>query len=273
MDPAIAVDKPETEVVTAGDGKPGSAGKKAMFNIFLAHGNDGKKAVQQQRPGHPDAGRDAENQFFQVIIDGLVGKPQGSRVAIAATVEDVWGAGVPQLELKTTDTVLFVLDILSVEPTRRGRPVRQERDPPATAPVVEESGGKVTGLDFDGRRRRPRRTLQVIPLVEGDRPGGQGRPPGDLQLLSARSGARTKAFDSSFTRGAPAPFGVGVKGPHPGVGQGSPGPEAGSRVLIIAPPAGGRTAPARSQASPTNSTLAFVVDVLGVDSDPSPALR
>ena len=58
-----------------------------------------------------------EKEFFKVIIDSLVGKPQGSRVAIAATVKDVWGsAGAPQLKLKTSDTVLFVIDVLSVEP-------------------------------------------------------------------------------------------------------------------------------------------------------------
>ena len=48
-----------------------------------------------------------ENEFFKVIIDGLVDKPQGSRVAIAATVKDVWGPqGAPQLSLKTSDTVV-----------------------------------------------------------------------------------------------------------------------------------------------------------------------
>ena len=54
----------------------------------------------------------------------------------------VWGsAGAPQLKLKKTDTVVFVIDILSVEPTKvlsgpKGRTVKA----PASAPVVKQTG-------------------------------------------------------------------------------------------------------------------------------------
>ena len=125
-------------------------------------------------------------------------------MAVAATVKDVWGkAGVPQLKLKTSDTVLFVLDVLSVEPTEvltTPRARRSTRRP--TAPVVEESGGKVTGIDFSSAPEEGPTKLQVIPLVEGDGPGGQGGPAGHLQLLRRGLGPK-KPFDSSFTRGPP----------------------------------------------------------------------
>ena len=74
-----------------------------------------------------------------------------------------------------------------------------------------------------------------------------------------------KPFDSSFSRGAPVPFGVGVKGLIPAWDKVIPGLKQGSRVLIIAPP--GDAYGARAQSGiPANSTLTFVVDVLGVDS-------
>jgi peptidylprolyl isomerase len=70
-------------------------------------------------------------------------------------------------------------------------------------------------------------------------------------------------FDESYSK-APVPFGVGVNGLIPAWDKSIPGLERGSRVLIIAPPADGYGDQARP-GIPANSTLVFVVDVLGVD--------
>ena len=99
----------------------------------------------------------SEKQFFKVVIDSLVGKPQGSRVAIAATVKDVWGsAGAPQLKLKPSDTVLFMVDVLSWRPKDvLDAPRAAKVDAPADAPKVVERGGKVTGIDFSAAPKAP----------------------------------------------------------------------------------------------------------------------
>jgi peptidylprolyl isomerase len=206
------------------------------------------------------------SQFFKVIIDGLVDKPQGSRVAIAATVKDVWGAaGAPQLQLKPTDTVLFVIDILSVEPTDViDAPTGKEVTPPATAPVVKETDGKVTGFDFSKAPKKAPTKLQVIPLIQGDGPEAKAGHLVSFNYYGAVWGAK-KAFDSSFTRGGPVPFGVGVNGLIPAWDKVIPGLKQGSRVIIIAPPDQAYGSQARP-GIPANSTLTFVVDVLGVDS-------
>jgi peptidylprolyl isomerase len=266
VDPAVTASKPETEVITAGKGDPVQSGKKAMFNIYLAKGSDGTKLYSDVERGTPQQVTMADDQFFKVIIKGLVGKPQGSRVAIAATVADVWGAaGAPQLKLKKTDTVVFVLDVLSVEPsTVLDAPKGKTVAAPAGAPSVKESGGKVTGIDFSKAPKKPPTKLQVIPLVQGT---GPTVPAGRLVTFNyygAVWGSK-KPFDSSFSRGAPTPFGVGVHGLIPAWDQAIPGLKVGSRVLIEAPAkyAYGD----KAQASiPKNSTLVFVVDVLGADS-------
>ena len=266
VDPSVKVDKPTTQVLSAGDGNPVQANKKAMMNIFLAKGADGSKLYSSSDTGNPTQASMTENEFFKVIIDGLVGKPRGSRVAIAATVKDVWGkAGAPQLKLKTTDTVLFVIDVLSVEPkdvidAPEGKTVAA----PATAPVVKESGGKVTGLDFSKAPKKAPTKLQVIPLVEGTGPKAEAGTLVTFNYYGAVYGSK-KAFDSSFTRGAPVPFGVGVHGLIPAWDKAIPGLKRGSRVLIIAPPGEAYGAQGQ-QGIPKNSTLTFVVDVLGVDS-------
>ena len=263
---AVKAAKPETQVISTGKGNPVVANKKAMFNIYLAKGSDGKKLFSSLDQGTPSQASMKENEFFKVVIDGLVGKKQGSRVALAATVKDVWGdAGAPQLKLKKTDTVVFVIDILSVEPKDVvDGPEGKDVDPPADAPTVVESGGKVTGIDFSKAPKKAPTKLQVIPLVEGTGPEAKAGRLVTFNYYGAVWGSK-KAFDSSFSRGEPTPFGVGVNGLIPAWDQVIPGLKRGSRVLIIAPPGDAYGAKA-SPGIPANSTLTFVVDVLGVDS-------
>jgi peptidylprolyl isomerase len=266
VDPAVKVEKPETQVISAGDGNPVLAGKKEMFNIFLANGADGKKIYSDLDQGTPMQRRMKDDEFFKVLTDAMIGKPRGSRIVVAATVEDVWGAaGAPQLKLKKTDTVVFVIDVLSVEPTDVLKaPEGEKVAAPATAPVVKESAGKVTGLDFSKAPKKAPTKLQVIPLVEGTGPEAKAGRMVTFNYYGAVWGAKT-AFDSSFTRGAPEPFGVGVKGLIPAWDKKIPGLRTGSRVLIISPPADAYGSRAQAKI-PANSTLVFVVDVLGVDS-------
>jgi peptidylprolyl isomerase len=264
VDPAVKVDKPETQVISAGDGNPVLPGKKEMFNIFLTTGTGIKKYSDLDR-GTPMQARMKDDEFFKVLIDAMVGKPRGSRIAVAATVEDVWGAAGAPLKLKKTDTVLFIIDVLSVEPTDvLSAPQGKKVTAPAWAPVVEQSGGKVTGLDFSKAPKKAPTKLQVIPLVQGTGPKAKAGRMVTFNYYGAVWGSKTP-FDSSFSRGAPEPFGVGVNGLIKAWDKEIPGIRTGSRVLIIAPPADAYGS--RGQAKiPANSTLAFVVDVLGVDS-------
>lgn len=72
-----------------------------------------------------------------------------------------------------------------------------------------------------------------------------------------------KTFDSSFDRGAPAGFGIGVGAVIPGWDSGLVGLKAGTRVLMVLPPdeAYGDTPP--GDPIQAGDTLVFVVDVLG----------
>jgi peptidylprolyl isomerase len=236
VDPAVKAAKPVTQVISAGDGDKVQANKKAMFDISIAKG-DGTKLYSDVDRGTPTQVDMQENQFFPVLIDGLVGKPQGSRVAIAAKVKDVWGAaGAPQLKLKTSDTVVFVVDVLSVQPTKViDGPEGTKVKAPANAPAVEQTGSKVTGIDFSSAPKKAPKKLKVITLVKGDGPAAKAGRLVTFNYYGAVYGNK-KPFDSSFTRGAPVPFGVGVNGLIPAWDKVIPGLKQGSRVLIIAPP-------------------------------------
>lgn len=75
--------------------------------------------------------------------------------------------------------------------------------------------------------------------------------------------ANKKVFDSSFTRGTPAPFVIGKGQVIPGWDKELVGQKVGSRVVLTVPPADGYGASGNSQAGIKGTdTLVFVVDLV-----------
>jgi len=260
----VSVDKPQTQVVTAGNGNPVQAGQEALLNIYLANGKNGKKAAATWDNGAPVDVKMDESQLFKPVIDALVGKPQGSRVAIAAPVKSIYGPqGASQIGLKATDSVVFVVDIVSVPPKDvLDGPDGDKVDVPADAPQVVEKDGNVTGFDWSKAAKNPPKKLQVIPLVQGSGPPARAQSLVTFDYFGEVYGA-DKPFDESYTK-QPVTFALGMSKLIQGWDKGLVGVKAGSRVMIIVPPDQGYGAQAQPNI-PANSTLVFVVDILGVD--------
>jgi peptidylprolyl isomerase len=260
----IKVDKPQTQVITPGHGNPVQAGQDALLHIYLAKGKDGKKAAATFDSGAPVDVKMDESQLFKAVIDGLVGKPQGSRVAIAAPVKDVYGSqGASQFGLKPTDSVVFVIDIMSVPPkTVLSAPQGKPATAPADAPKVKTQGDKVTGLDFSSAAKKPSDKLQVIPLTQGTGPAARAQSLVTFNYFGEVYGGKAP-FDESFTK-QPVTFALGMNKLIQGWDKGLVGVKRGSRVMLIVPPSMGYGSQAQ-QNIPANSTLVFVVDILGVD--------
>jgi peptidylprolyl isomerase len=253
-----------SEVLAEGDGNPLKLNDSFLLHLYIGNATSGEKAISTYDEGVPIQVQASEENLFKAVLDELVDQPRGTRVAITAPVKNVWGAqGAPQLKLKASDTALFVADIVSVQPAEVvDGPEGTEVDPPADAPVVEEKDGQVTGLDWSKAPKKAPTKLTVIPLVKGDGPVVEPESMVTFDYYGAVWG-EDKPFDESYSR-EPAPFGVGVNGLIGAWDKEIPGLTRGSRVLIIAPP--GQAYGDREQPNiPANSTLAFVVDVLGVD--------
>lgn len=74
-----------------------------------------------------------------------------------------------------------------------------------------------------------------------------------------------KVFDSSFTRGVPASFPIGIGMVIKGWDQGLVGKNVGSRLLLSIPPEKGYGAGGHPMAGIKGTdTLVFVVDILGM---------
>lgn len=80
----------------------------------------------------------------------------------------------------------------------------------------------------------------------------------------ALKNGKPNVFDSSFSRGAPAAFIIGVGQVIPGWDKTLVGKKLGSRVLLTVPPADGYGSSGQPSASITGTdTLIFVVDLVG----------
>ncbi|MFZ5846419.1 MAG: FKBP-type peptidyl-prolyl cis-trans isomerase [Actinomycetota bacterium] len=269
VDEALNLEETETEVLTSGDGNPVVEGEQAVLHLYVANGSTGEKALSTYDQKVPAAFQMAQGQLFQAVIDGVVGETVGSRVVVATPPEDAFGEqGNEQYGIGPEDDVVFVVDVMSVEPTEvleapEGEPAT---DLPKGLPTVEEKDGAVTGISFDGAAKKPAKELQVITLIEGEGPPARDASLVTFDYLGQVYGS-DEVFDESYST-EPRTFPVGIGGLIQAWDQGLVDVKRGSRVLIIAPPEMAYGEQGSPPSIPGDSTLAFVVDVLGVDPAP-----
>lgn len=263
-DGEVTADEAESAVLEEGDGNQVEANSTILMHLYIGNGTSGEQSINTYEQGKAVSVRMSEDQLFKPVLDAVVGQTSGSRIAVTASVEEVWGEqGQPQLKLDAADTAVFVADIVSVEPVEvLDAPEGEQVEPPADAPKVIEEDGQVTGLDWSDAPKKAPKELEVITLVEGDGPEVGPQEMVTFDYFGAVWGEK-KPFDESFSR-EPTAFAVGVNSLIPAWDEEIPGLTRGSRVMIIAPPEsayGDQDQPN----IPGGSTLVFVVDVLGVD--------
>ncbi|HET6625307.1 MAG TPA: FKBP-type peptidyl-prolyl cis-trans isomerase [Nocardioidaceae bacterium] len=267
IDEPLKLDETQTQVIQTGDGNPVVEGQKALLNLDLVNGTTGKEAFSTFTQGTPyPLEQVSEKAFFPAVVKAIVDQPVGSRIAVAAVPEDGFGkAGNPQMKIGAKDNVVFVVDIVSVEPTEvlDGPEGEKAADLPKAAPTVTEKDGAVTKLSFANAPKKPSDKLQVIPLIEGDGPEVRDDSLVSFDYLGQVYGSDT-VFDESYTK-EPVAFPVGIGGLIKAWDESLVGVKRGSRLLIIAPPELGYGEQGSPPKIPGNATLAFVVDILGVD--------
>ena len=265
IDTPLKLEKSTSELVTEGEGDPVLADEQALLHLYVANGTTGKKAAATYDQGQPVNIRMSEDQLFPVVLEAILGKPAGSRVAVAAVPDDAYGKSGSQLGLGAEDNIVFVVDVMSVAPTEvLDGPEGDEVEPPADAPtVVEDEKGTVTGLDFENAPAKPSGQLEVVTLIEGQGPPARKASLVTFDYLGQIYGT-DKVFDESYSK-EPVTFPLGTGGLIPAWDEGLVGVKRGSRVLIIAPPKYGYGKAGNPGAGISgNDTLAFVVDILGV---------
>jgi peptidylprolyl isomerase len=239
----IAPDAEEALATLSGVSAEGAVGEDLSVTLESPiESDEAQSAILTEGDGNPLQTNDA------ALIHLYVGNGTSGKQA-ANTYE----AG-PPVQVTATEGQLFQVILDAPEGT--------EVEPSEEAPALVEEDGQITGFDWTQAPKKAPTELTVIPLVEGDGPEARAESMVTFDYLGAVYG-KDKPFDESFSAD-PVPFGVGVKGLIPAWDKVIPGLTLGSRVLIIAPPEDAY-GDADQPGIPANSTLAFVVDVLGVD--------
>lgn len=197
------------------------------------------------------------------LSKALIGQPTGSRVLAVIPPKYGFGpGGNPSIGVKGTDTLVFVVDMLSAINNKASAVGKQVSDGGGSLPTVTEPAGKAATIKIPAHIAPPK-TLTIKTLVQGS---GAKLVKGDYVVVQYtgvnwRTG---KVFDSSWSRDEPFAFNVGVGQVIKGWDDGLLGRKVGSRVMLVIPPADGYGSAGDPAAGIKGTdTLVFVVDILG----------
>lgn len=237
------------------------ADSTAILQLTIADARTGKTAISTRDPGQRALEVKMGDQVFPSLAQALTGKATGSRVVVASTAKDAYGSqGSPQIGIRPGDPVVIVADVLSADPTTLVRsPSGASHALPRTLPRVVETRGLPARLDF-GRLRKPARFRAVV-LREGTGKAVTDPSRVSVSYVGQVWGA-AKPFEDTFTA-QPSLVSIGLGSVMKAWDRGLVGLRAGSRVMLVCPPATAYGATAQG-AIPARSTLVFVIDVLGV---------
>lgn len=264
----LKVSKTSTRVVSKGSGDATASGKQALLHLLLENGTTGKPVGSTYDQGTPTSITLDSSSLPPPLVTALQGRTQGSRVAVAAPVKDIYGpSGNSSLQLKATDSLVMVFDILAVQPTAvLAGPKGTTKALPAGLPALRTKGAKITALDFSKADKPAPKKLRVVRMVTGTGPRTTAKSLVTMDYIGQVYGSK-KPFNNTYLAGAPATFPVGVGGLIKAWDHALVGVPVGSRVMLVAPPSMAYGAQGSKQGGiPANATLVFVVDVLGASS-------
>jgi peptidylprolyl isomerase len=193
----------------------------------------------------------------------LVGVPIGSRVLVLLPPSAGFGNVSTSLPTGVTksDTAVLVFDVRAAYAGNAGPTGTAVASGGGNLPTV--SGALTSKPVIAIPKTAAPTALSATALIEGS---GATTAGGDEIVVQyvGQIWASGKEFDSSWSRGMPSGFTVGVGGLIPGWDKALVGVKVGSRLLLVVPPADGYGAAGQSAAGISGTdTLVFVVDILG----------
>jgi FKBP-type peptidyl-prolyl cis-trans isomerase len=222
----------------------------------------GKELLNTYRRGMPALGPSSRLTGLPALDNAIAGRRPGSRIQLTLPYRDVGDQIAQQLQLGRTDDFVVTVDLMAAfgkTATAKGTPQNvTDKNLPA---VTAGAPGKPPTIKIPSAAEPSK--LQVKPLIQGTGPVvAKGKT-----LIAQYHGVLWrdgKVFDSTYQRGAPAAFPIGVKQVIPAWDQGLVGQKVGSRVLLVVPPKDGYGAKGTPDGKiKGNDTLVFVVDILG----------
>lgn len=203
----------------------------------------------------------ARQDLIKGFTEGLVGAQKNGRMAFTIPPAFAFGdQGNEQLGISGKDTIVVVADVSDVRPSLT-KVDGTQKPTSAGMPTVEFPNGPTKEPKVTVPKAAAPTALKVETLIEGT-----GKPVAAGQVMTAQyHGVLWKdgsVFDSSWQRGTPADFPIGVQQVIPGWDKALVGKKIGSRVLLVVPPAEGYGEQGMPPKIAGTDTLVFVVDIL-----------
>jgi peptidylprolyl isomerase len=207
--------------------------------------------------------------FAGTLLPGLetalIGQKMGSRVLAVIPPKEGFGTnGDAQAGIKGTDTLVFVVDMIKDFAGNASATGQQVSNGGSGLPTVT-AGAAGSAPAIKVPSGNPPANLTTKVLIKGTGPAVADGDTVVVQYVGAiwRNGYQ---FDSSWKRSTPFGFTIGASPSQviKGWDQGLAGQTAGSRVMLVIPPAYGygKTGSPQAHIKGTD-TLVFVVDILG----------
>ena len=251
----------ENTTLTKGDGDTIAAGDVVSAQIWLGNGYTEKTAYSTYDQGGAQS-LTLDGNLSPVLADAMTGATVGSRIAVTAPAEKLFGAsGNAQLGIGNKDPILVIIDVVGKpKPPLKG-PEGKPQPSPAWAPKLVTKGDQVTSLNFAGTPK-PNGKLRSAVLIQGT-----GATVKKGQTLTVNYLGQVydgkKPFDESYTK-TPASFGIGTGQVISGWDKTLVGQKVGSRLVLAIPPKEGYGKKGQPNAGIKGTdTLYFVVDILG----------
>lgn len=261
----LVVDETTVTEVDPGDGRTLRDGDVVDFQVTVLLGEAGQtvttSSFDPEQPIRRTVGADTD-----VFGAALECATVGSRVVAVTTVADVYGEDAlsPELGLANEDALVLVMDV------QRGFPGRADGANQLAVPgmpaVVRAPDG-TPGITLPNEE--PPTELRIATLKQGD---GATVEEGDRVVVhyTGLIWETESIFQSTWdTTAATLTAAVSEDGTSagviPGMAEALIGSEVGSQFIVVIPPEYGYPDGASPAGIPEDSTLVFVVDVLGIE--------
>lgn len=251
----LSAERTERSVVIAGDGGATAPGDTLEVAYTVINATTGAEV---------DAYGYTEGEAVQFVADATVQREGfaraigcvdiGSRVVAVIPPSEAFGEqGLPDLGIEPDDSIVLVVDIEGIQPTRAWG---DDQPAPEGFPTVELADDGAPTVEIPAGD--PPAELQVATLKLGDGPvvGETATVTVQYHGVSWDSG---EVFDESWP--TPTPF--SLAGVVPGFAQAIAGQTVGSQVIAVIPPSLAYGEAGESDHALAGQTLVFVVDILG----------
>ncbi|CAM5341979.1 FKBP-type peptidyl-prolyl cis-trans isomerase [Streptomyces xanthochromogenes] len=279
--PTVAGDADKKPTITIPKGDP--SGKFVVKTLTAGTGAEVKKddlavtkytgkiwksgkdlAGSYDKGGVPQVIPAGSQTYIPAFSEAVLGQKVGARVLVVAPPAAAFGAaGKQELGVSGTDNLVFVLDVDSVMPKKVDG---TQASIPSDLPQIKADKEEAATITVP-KNDPPKKLVDQV-LIEGK---GDEVKSGQTVYMQY-SGAtwkpneglpQAKLFDTSWKTGAPFSTAIGQGQVIEGWDKGLVGKKVGSRVLLVIPPEQGYKDKAQGADIPANSTLVFVVDILG----------